>query len=162
MLRKLLKEGNIQERKWFAGWISTFSSILDMYFFDPSLDCLVGLTSYIKAGLMNYEGIFIYNIMLLHSRPCLPPCTRMRPVLQQNSLQVFSCLPLSPPLCPQFCIQLVYKATLSLHSGFKSWHLNFTYFLVRMLQCRRKQIKNTLLCPWKHEKITFKSSNTLA
>ena len=87
-----------------------FSSILDMYFFDPSLDCLVGLTSYIKAGLMNYEGIFIYNIMLLHSRPCLPPCTRMRPVLQQNSLQVFSCLPLSPPLCPQLRIQLVYKA----------------------------------------------------
>ena len=111
-----------------------------MYFFDPSLDCLVGLTSYIKAGLMNYEGIFIYNIMLLHSRPCLPPCTRMRPVLQQNSLQVFSCLPLSPPLCPQFCIQLVYEAEkilkkvawirsnhLQLQWKFKLWVGNFTW-----------------------------------
>ena len=116
MLRKTIKGGKI-----FKGGNHSMVQyplfrvhILDIYFFDPSLDCLVGLTSYIKAGLMNYEGIFIYNIMLLHSRPCLPPCTRMRPVLQQNSLQVFSCLPLSPPLCsPQFCIKLVYKATLS-------------------------------------------------
>ena len=111
----ILREREETETNYYAPCsILTFSSILDMYFFDPSLDCLVGLTSYIKAGLMNYEGIFIYNIMLLHSRPCLPPCTRMRPVLQQNSLQVFSCLPLSPPLCsPQFCTKLVYKATLS-------------------------------------------------
>ena len=81
MLRKLLKEGNYSREEIICGntvtmkvtcSILTFSSILDMYFFDPSLDCLVGLTSYIKAGLMNYEGIFIYNIMLLHSRPCLP------------------------------------------------------------------------------------------
>ena len=83
-----------------------------MYFFNPSLDCLVGLTSYIKAGLMNYEGIFIYNIMLLHSRPCLPPCTRMRPVLQQNSLQVFSCLPLSPPLSKSLYISRMVRYSL--------------------------------------------------
>ena len=116
MLRKLLKNGNFSREEIICGntvtmkvtcSILTFSSILDMYFFNPSLDCLVGLTSYIKAGLMNYEGIFIYNIMLLHSRPCLPPCTRMRPVLQQNSLQVFSCLPLSPPLSKSLYISRV-------------------------------------------------------
>ena len=111
MLRKTIKGGQIFKiGNYSLVQYPLFRVFWTCTFFDPSLDCLVGLTSYIKAGLMNYEGIFIYNIILLHSRPCLPPCTRMRPVLQQNSLQVFSCLPLSPPLCTQFCIQLVYKA----------------------------------------------------